>query len=108
MKKIEAYIRPVMLEKVEEAIQLLHICGMSVMEAKGFGKEKEEDYPHHILDDEVDLIPKTKIEIICEDKDYKKIIDVIKSSAHTGRKGDGNIYVYDVSEAMSILTGEKL
>ena len=107
MKKIEAYIQPFMLRKVEDALRAIHIHGMSVIEAKGFGREKDESYPHHITDALVDFTPKTKIEIICPDEGYEKIVETIQKSAHTGRKGDGKIFIFDVQEAVSILTGEK-
>ena len=107
MKKIEAYIQPFMLRKVEEALRKIHIHGMSVMDAKGFGREKDESYPHHAQDYAVDFTPKTKIEIICPDTDCDKIKEAILSSAHTGRKGDGKIFIFDVQEAVSIRSGEK-
>ena len=80
---------------------------MSVIEAKGFGREKDESYPHHAVDSVIDFTPKTKIEIICVDQDCAKIVEVIRSSAHTGRKGDGKIFVYDVVKAVSILSGKQ-
>lgn len=106
MKKIEAYIQPFMLRKVEYALRAIHIHGMSVIEAKGFGREKDESYPHHLVDYVVDFTPKTKIEIVCPDEDYEKIVETIQKSAHTGRKGDGKIFVFEVQETVSILTGE--
>ncbi len=105
MKKIEAYIQPFMLKKVVDALRLIHIHGMSVIEAKGFGKEKDESYPHHAADYVVDFTPKTKIEIICSNEDCQKIVEVIQQSAHTGRKGDGKIFIYDLERAISIRTG---
>lgn len=107
MKKIEAYIQPFMLHKVEEALRGIHIHGMSVIDVKGFGREKDESYPHHTKDYVVDFTPKTKIEIVCPDSDCEKIVETIQKSAHTGRKGDGKIFVYDVLEAISVLTREK-
>ncbi len=107
MKKIEAYIQPFMLRKVEEVLRKIHIHGMSVMDAKGFGREKDESYPHHAVDSVIDFTPKTKIEIICIDQDCTKIIEAIRNSAHTGRKGDGKIFVYDVVKAVSILSGKQ-
>ncbi len=107
MKKIEAYIQPFMLRKVEDALRAIHIHGMSVIEAKGFGREKDESYPHHAVDSVIDFTPKTKIEIICFDADCDKIKEAILSSAHTGRKGDGKIFIFDVQEAVSIRSGEK-
>lgn len=105
MKKIEAYIQTFMLKKVEDALRAIHVHGMSVIEAKGFGREKDESFPHHTADYAVDFTPKTKIEIVCPDGSGKEIVDTIRKSAHTGRKGDGKIFVFDVREAVSILTG---
>lgn len=107
MKKIEAYIQPFMLRKVEESLRAIHIHGMSVIEAKGFGREKDESFPHHVVDSAIDFTPKTKVEIVCIDQDCAKIVEAIQSSAHTGRKGDGKIFVFEVLETTSILTGEK-
>jgi len=106
MKKIEAYIQPFMLRKVEDALRAIHIHGMSVIEAKGFGREKDESYPHHIADYMVDFTPKTKIEIVCSDGDCEQIVGTIQKSAYTGRKGDGKIFVTDIEKVVSIRTGE--
>jgi nitrogen regulatory protein P-II 1 len=102
MKKIEAYIQPFMLRKVVDALRAIHIHGMSVIEAKGFGKEKDESYPHHTADYIVDFTPKTKIEIVCNDDQSSKIVETIQKSAHTGRKGDGKIIVTNVEKVLSI------
>ncbi len=107
MKEIKAYIQPFMLQKVVSALRSIHIHGMSVIEAKGFGKEKDESYPHHAADYVVDFTPKTKIEIVCADEDCKKIIEVIQKAAHTGRKGDGKVFISDLEKAVSIRTGEE-
>jgi|SRR3989338_809812 len=107
MKKIEAYIQPFMLRKVEESLRGIHIHGMSVIEAKGFGREKDESFPHHATDNVIDFTPKTKVEIVCIDQDCAKIVEAIQNSAHTGRKGDGKIFVFEVLETTSILTGQK-
>ncbi len=107
MKKIEAYIQPFMVRKVEESLRAIHIHGMTAIEAKGFGREKDESYPHHATDCIVEFTPKTKIEIVCSDQDYAKIVEGIRKSVHTGRKGDGKIFVYDVERAVSIRSGKE-
>ena len=107
MKEIKAYIQPFMLKKVVDALRSIHIHGMSVIEAKGFGKEKDESYPHHAADYVVDFTPKTKIEIVCTDEDCKRIVEVIQKAAHTGRRGDGKIFISDLEKAISIRTGEE-
>lgn len=106
MKKIEAYIQPFMLNKVTDALHAIHIHGMSVIEAKGFGKEKDESHPHH-SNEVTDFTPKTKIEIICNNEDAKKIIETLQKSAHTGRRGDGKIYVTGIDKVINIRTGQE-
>ncbi len=106
MKKIEAYIQPFMLHKVTDALRAIHVHGMSVIDAKGFGKEKDESHPHHISD-VIDFTPKVKIEIVCSENDYKKIIETIQTSAHTGRRGDGEIFVTSIEKSISIRTGQE-
>ena len=107
MKKIEAYIQPFMLHKVVDALRAIHIHGMSVIEAKGFGKEKDESYPHHTVDYVVDFTPKAKIEIVCNDDQSTKIAATIQEAAHTGRKGDGKIFISDLEKAINIRTGQE-
>ena len=106
MKEIRAYIQPFMLRKVTDALHRIHIHGMSVSEIKGFGKEKDEAYPHHSKDHVSEFVPKARIEIICTDEDVEKIVGIIKNGAHTGRKGDGKITIVNVEEVISIRTGE--
>lgn len=106
MKEIKAYIQPFMLQKVTDALHKIHVHGMSVSEIKGFGKEKDEAYPHHSSDYIAEFTPKNRIEIICCDEDADQIIECIKKHAHTGRKGDGKIFVKNIEKAVSIRTGE--
>ena len=106
MKKIEAYIQPFMLHKVTDALRAVHVQGMSVIEAKGFGKEKDESHPHH-ASNVIDFTPKIKIEIICNDQDVKRITETIQTSAHTGRKGDGRIFITGIDKVISIRTGQE-
>jgi len=106
MKKIEAFIQPFMLKKTEIALRNIHVHGMTVSDVRGFGKEKDESYPHHEADYLNDFTPKTKIEIFCNDSDEQSISGVIRDNAYTGRKGDGKIFVYNIEKAMSIRTGE--
>lgn len=108
MKKIEAYIQPFMLHKATDALRKIHIHGMTVLEVKGFGKEKDESYPHHYVDYVIEFTPKVKIEIICNDEMVDKIVEVIKKNARTGRRGDGKIFVYNsIERAISIRTSEE-
>jgi nitrogen regulatory protein PII len=106
MKKIEAYIQPFMLIKVTDALRDIHVHGMSVIDAKGFGREKDESHPHH-ANNVNDFTPKTKIEIICSEEDSERIIETIQKTAHTGRKGDGKVFVTHIDKAISIRTGQE-
>jgi len=106
MKEIKAYIQPFMLQKVTDALHSIHIHGMSITEIKGCGKEKDESYPHHSRDYVVEFVPKIQINIICPKEQVEKIVETIKKNAHTGRKGDGKIFVSDIEQAVSIRTGE--
>ena len=105
MKEIKAYIQPFMLQKVTDALHTIHIRGMSVGEIKGFGKEKDEGFPQDSKADCVEFTPKIKLEIVCEDNEVDGIVKTIKEHAHTGRRGDGKIFVTTVESAVSIRTG---
>ena len=106
MKEIKAYIQPFMLQKVTDALHRVAIHGMSVSEIRGFGKEKDDAYPHHSRDYAIEFTPKVKIEIICSDDKVDSIVKVIKESAFTGRRGNGKIILTDVENVVSIRTGE--
>lgn len=107
MKEIRAYIQPFMLQKVTDALHKIHIHGMSVSELKGFGREKDEGYPHHARESVMEFTPKVKIEIVCPDDQCGAIVEAIRQTAHTGRRGDGKIFISAVEEAVSIRTGER-
>lgn len=106
MKEIKAYIQPFMLQRVTDALHKIHVRGMSVNEIKGFGKEKDEAYPHHSREYVTEFTPKIKIEIACHDEEAEQIIETIKEHAHTGRKGDGKIFMTTLDYVASIRTGE--
>ena len=107
MKEVKAYIQPFMLQKVTDALHEIHVHGMSVSELKGFGREKDEGYPHHSREVVVEFTPKVKIEIVCPDEDCETIVRTIREVAHTGRRGDGKIFIATVDEAISIRTGDR-
>lgn len=107
MKEIKAYIQPFMLQKVTDALHAIHIRGMSVNEIKGFGKEKDEGFPQDSKADCVEFTPKVKLEIVCEDSEVDQIAKTIKEFAHTGRRGDGKIFITAMETAISIRTGVK-
>lgn len=81
---------------------------MSMVEIKGLGREKDESYPRHEMDYQVDASPKLKLEIISSDEECEKIIDAIKRHAHPGGRGDGKVVVYEIRELHSIRTGKKV
>ena len=107
MKEIKAYIQPFMLQKVTDALHEIHVHGMSVSELKGFGREKDEGYPHHSREVVVEFTPKVKIEIVCSDEECEAIVRTIQETAHTGRRGDGKIFISALEEAISVRTGDR-
>ncbi|MEW6117670.1 MAG: P-II family nitrogen regulator [Nitrospirota bacterium] len=108
MKEIKAFIQPFMLSKVTAALQQISgFPGMSVTKIQGFGREKAKGAPHRIVEDLIDYVPKVKIEIIVNDGMVEEVAKIIQQNAHTGNKGDGKIFIYDVRDAIRIRTGER-
>ncbi len=106
MKKIEAIIKPFKLDEVKEALQELGITGMTVLEAKGFGRQKGHTEMYRGAEYVVDFLPKLKIELVVPSDQIEAIIEAIKTVAGTGKIGDGKIFVLDVEQAVRIRTGE--
>ena len=107
MKKIEAIIKPFKLDEVKEALSKIGINGMTVLDSKGFGRQKGHTELYRGAEYIVDFIPKIKIEVVIEDKMLKKAIDTIQKTANTGKIGDGKIFISNIEEAVRIRTGEK-
>jgi nitrogen regulatory protein P-II 1 len=107
MKKIEAIIKPFKLDEVKEALHEVGIKGITVTEAKGFGRQKGHTELYRGAEYVVDFLPKVKIEVIMEDALVEPAIEAIQQAAHTGRIGDGKIFVTNVDEAIRIRTGER-
>ena len=107
MKKIEAIIKPFKLDEVKDALQEANLQGITVLEAKGFGRQKGHTELYRGAEYVVDFLPKVKLEIIVADDMLDTALEAIQSAAHTGRIGDGKIFVSDVAEAIRIRTGEK-
>ena len=107
MKKIEAIIKPFKLDEVKNSLSLIGIQGLTVYEAKGFGRQKGHTELYRGAEYVVDFLPKVKIEIILDDELVEAAIECIEESAKTGRIGDGKIFVLPVDEAYRIRTGEK-
>jgi nitrogen regulatory protein P-II 1 len=106
VKKIEAIIKPFKLDEVKEALQEVGIQGITVTEAKGFGRQKGHAELYRGAEYIVDFLPKVKIEIVVGDDLVEKAIDSIRRAAQTGRIGDGKIFVSNIEEAIRIRTGE--
>ena len=106
MKKIEAVIKPFKLDEVKEALQEVGLQGITVTEAKGFGRQKGHTELYRGAEYVVDFLPKVKIEVVMEDALVERAIEAIQQAAHTGRIGDGKIFVSNIEEAIRIRTGE--
>jgi nitrogen regulatory protein P-II 1 len=106
MKKIEAVIKPFKLDEVKEALQELGVQGMTVLEAKGYGRQKGHTELYRGAEYVVDFLPKIKIEVVVSDDQAAPAIEAIQAAARTGRIGDGKIFVSDITEVVRIRTGE--
>jgi nitrogen regulatory protein P-II 1 len=106
MKKIEAIIKPFKLDEVKEALQEVGLTGITVIEAKGFGRQKGHTELYRGAEYVVDFLPKVKIEIVLNDDMVEKAVDAIRRAAQTGRIGDGKIFISNIEEAIRIRTGE--
>ena len=106
MKKIEAVIKPFKLDEVKEALQELGLQGMTIIEAKGFGRQKGHTELYRGAEYVVDFLPKMKLEIVVNDDQAEAAVDAIVQAARTGRIGDGKIFVSDIAEVIRIRTGE--
>ena len=106
MRKIEAIIKPFKLDEVKEALHEVGLQGMTVTEAKGFGRQKGHTELYRGAEYVVDFLPKIKLEIVIDDNLVERAVEAIQKSAHTGRIGDGKIFVSSVEEAIRIRTEE--
>ena len=107
MKKVEAVIKPFKLDEVKEALHEVGVSGITVIEAKGFGRQKGHTELYRGAEYVVDFLPKVKIELIIEDDLVEKAVEAIRTSAQTGRIGDGKIFVSPIEDAIRIRTGER-
>ena len=106
MKKIEAIIKPFKLDEVKERLSAAGEHGLTVTEVKGFGRQKGHTELYRGAEYVVDFLPKTKLEILAPEESVDDIIDAIMTAAHTGRIGDGKIFVLPVEDVVRIRTGE--
>jgi nitrogen regulatory protein P-II 1 len=107
VKKVEAVIKPFKLDEVKEALQEIGIQGLSVLEAKGFGRQKGHTELYRGAEYVVDFLPKVKIEVVVEDAQLDQTLEAITGAARTGKIGDGKIFVSNVEQAVRIRTGEE-
>ncbi len=106
MKKIEAIIKPFKLDEVKEALQELGVQGMTVLEAKGYGRQKGHTELYRGAEYVVDFLPKIKVEVVVSDDQLAGALEAIQTAARTGRIGDGKIFVSEVTDVVRIRTGE--
>ena len=107
MKKIEAIIKPFKLDEVKDALHEIGLRGMTVIEAKGFGRQKGHTELYRGAEYVVDFLPKVKIELVVEDEMAERAIETVLQAARTGRIGDGKIFVSTIDDVVRIRTGEK-
>ncbi|MCW0233283.1 MAG: P-II family nitrogen regulator [Ferrovibrio sp.] len=107
MKKIEAIIKPFKLDEVKEALHEIGLQGLTVTEAKGFGRQKGHTELYRGAEYVVDFLPKVKIEVVLDDAMVEKAVEAITQAARTGRIGDGKIFISTVEDVIRIRTGEK-
>jgi len=107
MKKIEAIIKPFKLDEVKEALHEIGLQGITVLEAKGFGRQKGHTELYRGAEYVVDFLPKVKIELVIEEDMLERAVDAILQAAHTGRIGDGKIFITSVEDVIRVRTGER-
>ncbi|WP_354505954.1 P-II family nitrogen regulator [Limibacillus sp. MBR-115] len=107
MKKIEAIIKPFKLDEVKEALHEVGIKGITVIEAKGFGRQKGHTELYRGAEYVVDFLPKVKVEVVLDDDLVERAVEAIQQAAQTGRIGDGKIFVSSIDDAIRIRTGER-
>ncbi|MEP6784545.1 MAG: P-II family nitrogen regulator [Sphingomonadales bacterium] len=106
MKKVEAIIKPFKLDEVKEALHQVGVSGITVTEAKGFGRQKGHTELYRGAEYVVDFLPKVKLEVVVDDDQAARVVEAIAAAAQTGRIGDGKIFVMPVESVLRIRTGE--
>jgi nitrogen regulatory protein P-II 1 len=107
MKKIEAIIKPFKLDEVKEALHEVGVSGITVTEAKGFGRQKGHTELYRGAEYVVDFLPKVKLEVVVDDSVADRVVEAISAAAQTGRIGDGKILISNIEGAVRIRTGER-
>ena len=106
MKLITAIIKPFKLEEVKEALQRFGVHGITVSESSGYGRQRGHTEVYRGAEYTVDLVPKLRVEVLCEDEDVEALVDVVVKAAVTGKIGDGKVWVTPVEEVVRVRTGE--
>ena len=106
LKLVTAIIKPHMLEPVKESLKSIGVQGLTVTEVRGFGRQGGHTETYRGAEYTIDLVPKVRVEVLCGTEDAEKVMDTIRASAHTGKIGDGKIFVSELSEGIRIRTGE--
>ena len=107
MKKVEAVIKPFKLDEVKEALHEVGVSGITVTEAKGFGRQKGHTELYRGAEYVVDFLPKVRLEVVVDDDQVERVVEAIANAARTGRIGDGKIFVSTIESAVRIRTGER-
>jgi nitrogen regulatory protein P-II 1 len=107
MKKIEAIIKPFKVDAIKEALGDLGVSGMTVTEVKGYGRQKGHTEIYRGAEYVVDFIPKVKIEIVVDSASVDRVVEAIREAAHTGKIGDGKIFVVPIEDVIRVRTGQK-
>ena len=107
MKKVEAIIKPFKLDEVKEALQEVGLQGITVTEAKGFGRQKGHTELYRGAEYVVDFLPKVKIEIVVPTNRFNEVLSTLTSAAKTGKIGDGKVFVYDVADVVRIRNDDR-
>ena len=107
MKKIEAIIKPFKLDEVKDALSEIGLKGITVIEAKGFGRQKGHTELYRGAEYIVDFLPKVKLEIVVDDEMLDRAVEAIQTAAHTGRIGDGKIFILPIEDVVRVRTGER-
>ena len=106
MVKIEAFLRPASLEKVQQALAEIGIAGLSVLEVRGFGRQRGHREVYRGAEYTLDFVPKIKVEVAVREVDQQQAVDAIVEASKTGHTGDGKVFVVPVQEAVRVRTGE--
>ncbi len=107
MKKIEAIVQPFKMEPVKEALKNIGIDGMTITEVRGHGRQKGHKEVYRGQEYNVDLLPKVKFELVVQDDRLEEVVAAISTAAHSGKIGDGKIFIFDVAEAIRIRNNDR-